>query len=122
MAIAVGDDAIESLWMRIKETDIKGTVVGVYYRPPTQDNGTDELLYRQFEEISGSVTLILMGHSNFLGIYWLYHTTTASKSGKFLKHLEGNFLPQVLRLPTQKIALLDLFEIRDLLIYKLAVD
>lgn len=108
--------------MRIKETDIKDAVVGVYYRPPTQDNGTDELLYMQFGEISGSVTLILMGHSHFLGINWLYHTTTASKSGKFLKHLEGNFLPQLLRLQTQKIALLDLFEIRDLLIYKLAVD
>lgn len=99
--------------MRIKETDSKDAIVGFYCRPPTQDNGTDELLYRQFGEISGSVALILMGHSNFLDINWVYHTTTTSKSGKFLKHLEGNFLSQVLRLPNQKSALLDLFEIRD---------
>ena len=33
--------------MRIKGTDSKAdSVVGVYYQPPTQDGGTDELFYR----------------------------------------------------------------------------
>lgn len=48
MDIAVRNDAVESLWVRIKGTDSKAdAVAGVYYQPPTQDDGTDELCYRQ---------------------------------------------------------------------------
>lgn len=48
MDIAVRDDAVENLWVRIKRTDGKAdAVVGVYYQPPTQDDGTDELFSRQ---------------------------------------------------------------------------
>lgn len=49
MATAVRDDAVKSLWVRIKGIDSEAdSVVGVYYRPPTQDGGTDELFYRHF--------------------------------------------------------------------------
>lgn len=43
--IAVRDDAVWSLWVRLKGTDTKADItVGVYYRLPTQKNGTDEPL------------------------------------------------------------------------------
>ncbi|GAB0207632.1 hypothetical protein GRJ2_003228900 [Grus japonensis] len=87
----------------------KGDVlVGVYYRSPSQDDSTDELFYRQLGEISGSVALVLMGDFNFPDINWEYHTAVTSRSGKFLKFVEDNFLAQVLRDPTRKDALLDL--------------
>ncbi|KAK4810529.1 hypothetical protein QYF61_004492 [Mycteria americana] len=83
-------------------------IVGVYYRSPSQDDSTDELFYRQLGEISGSVALVLMGDFNFLDVNWEYHSAVTSKSGKFLKFVEDNFLTQVLSEPTRKDALLDL--------------
>ena len=45
---------------------------------------------------------------NFPDINWEYHAVDANRSRKFLKHVEDNFLVQVLREPTRKGALLDL--------------
>jgi len=36
------------------------TVVGVYYRPPDQEEEVDEALYRQLKAVSLSKTLVLM--------------------------------------------------------------
>ncbi|KAK4829639.1 hypothetical protein QYF61_005850 [Mycteria americana] len=48
-----GDDRVECLWVRIrgkaKKADI---VVGICYRPPNQDEATDELFYKQLGEAS----------------------------------------------------------------------
>ena len=44
--LQVGDGKVESLWVRIKGLTNKGdVVVGVYYRPPGQDDNTDELFF-----------------------------------------------------------------------------
>ena len=37
------------------------TVVGVYYRPPDQEEEVDEAFYRQLEVASQSQALVLMG-------------------------------------------------------------
>ena len=63
----------------IREVESKGDVIGVYYRLPSQDVRTDELFYRQLEEISGLVSLVLMGDFNFLDINWGYHTAVTSR-------------------------------------------
>lgn len=52
----------------------------------------DELFYRQLGEILGVVALTLMGDFNFPDINQRYHTAATSKAGKFLKHIEDNFL------------------------------
>ncbi|KAK4810495.1 hypothetical protein QYF61_004275 [Mycteria americana] len=107
--VIVRDEVVESLWVRIRGMENKADVtVGVYYRSPSQDDSTNELFYRQLGEISGSVALVLMGDFNFLDINWEYHSAVTSKSGKFLKFVEDNFLTQVLSEPTRKNALLDL--------------
>jgi len=49
-----------------------------------------------------------MGHFSFPDFNWDYHTTDMNKSRKFLKHVEDNFLIQVLRELTRKSGLLDL--------------
>ena len=75
----------------------KGFVgVGVYYRSPTQDVSTDELLYRQLGEISGLVALVLMGDFNFPDINLEYHTAVMSRSWKFMNFVGDNFLSHVL--------------------------
>lgn len=74
----------------------------------------EQLFYSQLREISGSVTLVLMGDFNLSDMNWEYHTAMTSKSGKVLKHIKDNFLSQVLREPTRKGAFLDLlFENRE---------
>lgn len=42
--LAVGNDAVGSLCVKIKGKANKADVVGVYYQPPSQDNNSDELL------------------------------------------------------------------------------
>ena len=55
MALAVGNDTVESLWVRMKgKTNKADVVVGVFYRPPSQDNDTDELFYKELRDISRS--------------------------------------------------------------------
>ena len=45
---------------------------------------------------------------NLPDVNWEYHTINTSRFRRFLKHLDDNFLGQVLREPTRKGALLDL--------------
>ncbi|KAK4811067.1 hypothetical protein QYF61_016353 [Mycteria americana] len=48
-----GDDRVECLWVRIRGKANKADiVVGVCYRPPNQDEDTDELFYKQLGEAS----------------------------------------------------------------------
>lgn len=57
---------------------------------------------------SKSTTLVLMGNLNFPVVNWGYHTAGTNRSKRLLKHMDDNFMEQVLREPTRKDALLDL--------------
>lgn len=72
------------------------------------DDRTDELFYRQLREISGLLALLPYGRFQLPKHHLGYHTAVTSKSGKFLKSVEGNFLSQVLSEPARKDALPDL--------------
>ena len=51
--------------MRIKGQPHTGdNVVGVYYRPPDQEEEVDEAFYRQLKVASQSQALVLMGDFN----------------------------------------------------------
>lgn len=45
-----------------------------------------------------------MGDFNLPEVNWEYHTADTNSSRRFLQHLDGNFLVQVLREPTRKCA------------------
>ncbi|NAW49622.1 hypothetical protein FGF92_23570, partial [Salmonella sp. gx-f5] len=83
-------------------------VVGVYYRPPGQDDSADKLFFTELREASRLTPLVLMGDFNLPDVNWECHTADTSKSRRFMKHLDDNFLVQVLTEPTRKGALLDL--------------
>jgi len=52
-ALIVSKDVAESLRVKIWRMENKENVaVGVYYRSPSRDVGTDELFYKQLREIS----------------------------------------------------------------------
>jgi len=113
-AFTVEDDMVESLWVRIRGMENKADVVaGVYYQSSSQDDSTDGLFCRQLGAILASAALVLLGDSNFPDISWEFHTAVTSKSGKFFKSMEDNFLSQVPSEPTRRDALLDLFVNRE---------
>jgi len=82
--------------------------VGVYYRPPDQEEEVDEAFYRQLQAASLSQALVLTGDFNHPDISWEDHTARQAQSRRFLQSIDDNFLMQVVEEPTRKGALLDL--------------
>ncbi|GAB0202653.1 hypothetical protein GRJ2_002730900 [Grus japonensis] len=62
LCLGVDEERVKSLWVRIKgQANMGDTVVGVYYKPPDQEEEVDEAFYRQLEVASRSQALVLMG-------------------------------------------------------------
>jgi len=64
-------------------------VVGVCYRPPNQDEETHEIFYKQLQEFSRSLALVLMVSPD---VCWKYNTAERKQSRRFLECVEDNFL------------------------------
>ncbi|KAK4817118.1 hypothetical protein QYF61_027981 [Mycteria americana] len=104
-----GDDRVECLWVRIRGKANKADiVVGVCYRPPNQDEETDELFYKQLGEASRSLALVLVGDFNLLDVCWKYNTAERKQCSRFLERVADNFLTQLVSEPTREGASLDL--------------
>ncbi|KAK4819016.1 LOW QUALITY PROTEIN: hypothetical protein QYF61_024132 [Mycteria americana] len=82
--------------------------VGVCYRPPNQDEETDELFYKQLGEASRLLALVLVGDFNLPDICWKYNTAERKQSRRFLERVADNFLTQLVSEPPGEGALLDL--------------
>jgi len=97
------------LWVRIEGQAHTGDItVGVYYRPPDQEEEIDEAFYRQMQAASQSQALVLMGDFNHPDISWEDLTARQAQSKRFLQSIDDNFLMQVVEEPTRKGTLLDL--------------
>ncbi|KAK4831120.1 hypothetical protein QYF61_015423 [Mycteria americana] len=105
-----GDDRVECLWVRIRGKANKADiVVGVCYRPPNQDEETDELFYKQLGEASRSLAPVLVGDFSLLDVCWKYNTAERKQSRRFLECVaDDNFLTQLVSEPTREGAPLDL--------------
>ncbi|KAK4830538.1 hypothetical protein QYF61_011676 [Mycteria americana] len=100
---------VECLWVRIRGKANKADiVVGVCYRPPNQDEETDELFYKQLGEASRSLALVLVGDFNLPDVCWKYNTAERNQSRRFLERVADNFLTQLVSEPTREGAPLDL--------------
>jgi len=103
------EERVESLWIRIKgQPHIGNVIVGVYYRPPDQEEEADEAFYRQLQVASQSKALVFMGDFNHPDISWEDYTARQAQSRRFLQSIDDNFLMQVVEKTTRKGALLDL--------------
>ena len=109
MELSVGNNIVESLWVRIKGQGDKGNVIeGVCYRPPRQDKMTTLMNYFELRKTSRSTPLVLMG--DFLpDENREHHTADTNRSERFPKHADDSFLVQVLRETIRKNAFIDLF-------------
>jgi len=100
---------VRAIWVRIKGQAHKGDImVGVYYRPPDQQEEVDEAFYRQLQAASQSQALVLMGDFNHPDIRWGDHTARLAQSRRFLQNIDDNFWTQVVEESKRKGALLDL--------------
>ena len=80
--LEAGNDKVESL--RISRDNKASVLVGVCYRPPNQDEETDEEFYRQLTEVAkSSAALVLVGDLNFRDISWKHNTAQRSSLGGF---------------------------------------
>jgi len=109
LGLGTDKERVESLWLRIKGQAHKGDItVGVYYRPPDQEQEVDEAFYSQLKAASQSQALVLVGDFNHPDISWEDHTARQKQSRRFLQSIDDNFLMQVVEEPTRKGTLLDL--------------
>ncbi|XP_075302833.1 uncharacterized protein LOC142365677 isoform X1 [Opisthocomus hoazin] len=109
LCLGEDEERVESLWVRIKgQPHVGDVIVGVYYRPPDQEEEVDEAFYRQLQAASQSQALVLMGDLNHPDISWEDHTARHMQSRRLLQSIDDNFLMQVVEEPTRRGALLDL--------------
>jgi len=102
-------EQVESLWVRIRDRGNKGNlVVDVCYRPPDQEETTDQAVFLQLQEASCLQSLILLGDFNHPNICWKSSTAKGRLSRRFLECTEDNFLSQVINTSTRRDAILDL--------------
>lgn len=88
MDLTDGSDTLENPWVEMKEqTNKADVVVGVYYRPPSQDDSTAEPLFKELRDTSKSASLLLMGDFSFPDINWEYSTADIDRFRRFLKDL-----------------------------------
>ncbi|PKU41387.1 rna-directed dna polymerase from mobile element jockey-like [Limosa lapponica baueri] len=70
-------------------------VLEVCYRPPNQDEQTDEVFYKWLAEDSQLPALVLVGDFNLPDICWKYNTAESRQARRFLEYMEDNFLTQL---------------------------
>ncbi|KAM9653655.1 uncharacterized protein ACIBXB_010484 [Morphnus guianensis] len=110
LCLGLDEEPTESLWVRIKGRARAGDIiVGVCYRSPDQEDGSDEALYRQIGAASPSQALVILrGDFNHPGICWRDNTAGYKQSRRFLESIDDNFLLQVMEDPRRRGAMLDL--------------
>ena len=68
--LMTGEKKVESLRVKIRgRADKADILVGICYRPPNQDEETDEVFYKQLAEVLRSRALVLKGDFKFPDIY-----------------------------------------------------
>ena len=82
--------------------------MGVYYRPPDQEEEVDEAFHKQLEAASRSQVLVLMGDFSYPDICWISNVARHAWSRWFLQCVEDNFLMQVVEELMRGGVLLDL--------------
>ncbi|GAB0187578.1 hypothetical protein GRJ2_001223100 [Grus japonensis] len=65
------DNKVECLWIRMRGKANKADILlGVCYRPPSQDEEADEAFYKQLAEVSQPLVLVLVGDFNLPDVCW----------------------------------------------------
>jgi len=98
LCLGVDEEGVESLWVRIKgQAHMDDVIVGVYYRPPDQEEEADESFCRQLKVASQSQSLVPVEDFNHPDISWEDHTVRLTQSRRFLQSINDNFLMQMVR-------------------------
>lgn len=89
---------VKSPWVRFKgQTNKADIIVGLFHRALSWDGDTDELFFKELRESSKSTILVLVGDFNLPSVNWDHYKASKNRFRRFLKHLDDNFMVQVLR-------------------------
>ncbi|KAJ7416726.1 hypothetical protein WISP_69169 [Willisornis vidua] len=83
-------------------------LVGVCYRPLSQDEEVDGIFYKQLVDVFRSPALVLSGDFNVSDVCWELNTVEKRHSRRLLEYMENSFLSRLLREATRGGAALDL--------------
>jgi len=111
MAPCLGMDNEPAGTLRIStsvQTNTGSTVVGVHYRPPSQEEVDYDTFFRHLEEASHLQVVVFMGDFNHPSNCWTGNIAQYKQSRRSLEHSDTNFLTQVTKEPMRGDALLDL--------------
>lgn len=102
----VKQDAYDSLWVELTQTNGQKMNIGVIYRPKTLSLADDKLLFQELSSFCNR-DLLIMGDFNFTDIDWmtLEHGHIGSR---LIDFLGDNYLIQHVKEPTRYGNLLDL--------------
>jgi len=96
------DDTVKCLWVKMRGKNNKADILlGVCYRPPSQDEEEYEVFYKRLAEVSQSLALVLMESFNLLDICSKYKTAERKQSRRILECVEDNFLTQLVNEPSR---------------------
>lgn len=95
MELMVSNGTVESLWERTKgQTNKANVIMGVCYRPSSQDGDADDLFVEELRDDSKSTALVLMRDFNLSEINWEHHTAGKTGARRFLKNLDDNSMEE----------------------------
>jgi len=83
-------------------------MMGVCYRPPSQDEEADEIFYKQLGEVSQTLAFVLVGDFSLADVCGKYITAERKQCRRFLECMGDSFLTQLVREPTREGILLGL--------------
>lgn len=85
LCLAMNDEQIESLWVRVKgQASLGDAVISIFYSLPDQDEEVSEAFFRQLKVVSGLQALVLMGDFNhsYLLENQQYHAHTVQEDSE----------------------------------------
>uniref|UniRef100_UPI00398F88A5 uncharacterized protein n=1 Tax=Pristiophorus japonicus TaxID=55135 RepID=UPI00398F88A5 len=119
--IGYNEQNVESLWVEIKDSKGKKSLVGVVYRSPNNNFTVGRVIIKGIMEACEKGTAVVMGDFN-LHIDWSNQIARGSLEEKFIECIRDCFLEQYVTEPTREQAILDLIlcnetgKINDLLV------
>ena len=85
---------------------------GIIYRPPNQNEQTDQLMFQELETHVANKELILIGDFNYPTVNWETHTAD-HEGERIINYIEDNFYIQKVTQPTRGDNILDLVMCSD---------
>ena len=105
--IGAMEDKVESIWVEIRNSKAKKSLIGVVYRPPNSNIMVRQAINKEITDACRNGTAVIMGDFN-MHVDWFNEVGKGSLEEEFVECIRDNFLEQYVMEPTREKAVLDL--------------